>query len=155
MSFPPMGYNFAVTLVDSTSAPGNFAAGIGAASAGFSEVSGLETKIDVEEYKEGGRNNAILKFPSRINQTPLTLKRGIARSNELWDWHEGFMNGRGTRKDGIIVLLDEQQEPVRAWAFRRGLPVKYSGPSLKATANDVAVESVEIAHEGLVLVPLG
>jgi phage tail-like protein len=149
MSFPPLGYNFVVTLVDSTSSAGSLAAGINGATAGFSEVSGLESKLDIEEFKEGGRNDAILKFPTRGNPSPLTLKRGIARTDELWRWHEDFLDGRGHRKDGIVTLLDERREPVRAWTFRRGLPAKWTGPSLKASANEVAIESLEIVHEGL------
>jgi phage tail-like protein len=149
-----MGYNFAVTLVDSSSSSGSFLSGIAGASAGFSEISGLESKFDVEEFKEGGRNDTILKFPTRGNPSNLTLKRGIARTDELWSWHEGFLEGRGRRKDGIVLLLDDERSVVRIWAFRRGLPIKWTGPSLKASSNEVAIESLEIVHEGVRAVPI-
>jgi phage tail-like protein len=71
----------------------------------------------------------------------------------LWDWHFAFVEGHGKRRDGVIVLLDAARLPAHAWFFRRGLPVKYNGPSLNATANNVAIESIEIAHEGIYQVP--
>jgi phage tail-like protein len=152
---PPLGHNFVVTLVDSTSA---LAAGVNLAIAGltgdggFSECSGLEMTMAPEEYKEGGRNGAVLKFPSRVAWTNLTLKRGAALSGELWAWHYGFVVGAGRRRDGVITLLDATRTPVSAWFFRRGLPVKYSGPALNAAQNTVAIETIEIAHEGIHLI---
>jgi len=152
---PPLNHNFVVSLVGSS---GALAAGGGAAiaglanDAGFSECTGLELSMQPEEYKEGGRNGAVLKFPSRVTWTNLTLKRGAALSDELWNWHYGFVIGSGTRRDGVITLLDASRKPVSAWFFRRGLPVKYTGPSFNATQNTVAIEAIEIAHEGLHLV---
>ena len=157
---PLLNHNFLVSLAQTSSTFGLFqVAGLTAvtdlAAGGFSECSGLEMSMQPEEYKEGGRNDAVLKFPSRITWTNLTLKKGIGVGTALWDWHYGFVEGRGRRCDGTIVLLDEMRLPYVIWCFRRGLPVKYSGPALNATQNNVAIESIEIAHEGLYQMPGG
>jgi phage tail-like protein len=123
------------------------------AAGGFAECSGLELTLQPEEYKEGGNNSAVLKFASRATWSNLILKRGITDVTDLWDWHFNFVEGRGRRRDGVIVLLDGARAPVQVWYFRRGLPVKYSGPALSATQNNVAIESIEIAHEGIHQVP--
>ncbi len=155
---PLLNHNFVVSLVDSSSTLAFLgSAGAGAildvAVGGFSECSGLEMSMQPEEYKEGGRNGAVLKFPSRVTWTNLTLKKGIGIGTALWDWHYGFVEGQGKRRDGIVMLLDERHRPNNIWFFRRGLPIKYSGPSLNATQNNVAIESIEIAHEGIHQVP--
>jgi phage tail-like protein len=154
---PLLNHNFIVSLVDSSSAfafLGSVASAIlDVAVGGFSECSGLEMSMQPEEYKEGGRNSTVLKFPNRIAWSNLTLKKGVGVGTALWDWHYGFVEGQGKRRDGMIMLLDEQRSPNTIWFFRRGLPVKYTGPSLNATQNNVAIESIEIAHEGIHQVP--
>lgn len=151
---PLLNHHFIVSLLDSSSGLADPAAAaseaIGdVAVGGFSECSGLEFTMQPEEYKEGGRNGAVLKFPSRVTWSNLTLKKGIGIGTALWDWHYGFVEGRGKRRDGLIVLLDAQRRPALIWFFRRGLPVKYSGPALNATQSSVAIEAIEIAHEGI------
>jgi phage tail-like protein len=151
---PLLNHHFVVSLIDTSSSLaliGSLARSsiLDVAVGGFSEMSGLELSMQPEEYKEGGRNGAVLKFPNRVTWSNLTLKRGIGIGTALWDWHYGFVTGEGKRRDGMIVLLDEKKEPGRIWYFRRGLPVKYTGPTLNATQNNVAIESVEIAHEGI------
>jgi phage tail-like protein len=152
---PVLGYNFLITFVDSTSVLATAVAAIlNLALGGFSECSGLETSMQVEEYKEGGRNDAVLKFPTRVSWTNITLKRGVTTDTTLWDWHYGFVEGRGRRRDGIIVLQNQLHLPVNIWNFKRGFPAKWTGPSLNAAQNNVAIETLEIAHEGLSQVPL-
>jgi phage tail-like protein len=151
---PLLNHNFVISLLDSTSslapaAPPALAGILSTAAGGFSECAGLELTIQPEEYKEGGNNGGSLKFASRATWANVTLKHGITGSTELWDWHFSFIEGKGKRRDGVIILLDAAREPVQAWYFRRGLPVKYTGPSLNATQNSVAIESIEIAHEGI------
>jgi len=149
---PYRAFNFLITLVDSSSGLTTAVSALGlSAQGGFSECSGLEMGLDVEEYKEGGNNGTVLRFPTRIKWTNLRLKRGVALSDDLWLWHYGFALGQVQRRDGLIVLQDEQQNPVKTWAFTRGLPVKWTGPSLNAAQGQVAIEEVEIAHEGLTL----
>ena len=151
---PLLNYNFVISLLDSTSAlstaaPAALTGILDGAAAGFSECSGLEVTIPAEDYREGGNNTAVLKFVGRAAWTNVTLKRGVAGNTDLWDWHFSFIEGRGKRRDGVIALLDAARQPRQVWYFRRGLPVKFSGPSLNATQNSVAIEAIEIAHEGL------
>jgi phage tail-like protein len=157
---PLLAFNFQVSLTDSSSSTvGNPLTTVALSSvglvrvAGFSECSGLEGTLELQEHMAGGRNDAVLRFPTRMKWSNLQLKRGIARSTELWDWFAGFAVGRAVRKDGIIVLQNESHEPQTVWGFHRGLPIKYTGPTLNATQSTVAIESIEIAHEGLYLVP--
>jgi len=147
---PYRAFNFLITLVDSTGAPGSSLSPQNSQPAGgFSECSGLEMSLDVEEYKEGGNNGLILRFPTRVKWTNLRLKRGMATADDLWLWHFGFVQGKVVRRDGVVTLQDEQRNPVKMWSFKRGLPVKWTGPSLNASQNQVAIEELEIAHEGL------
>jgi phage tail-like protein len=155
---PVLNHNFLVSLLDTSSVLA--AVGTGVLSAvsdtllgGFSECSGLEANLVVEDYKEGGNNGTVLKFPGRVSWGNITLKKGVTQSTALWDWHYGFVIGKGKRRDGLIVLMNELHVPNNMWFFRRGLPLKYSGPSLNATQNGIAVESIEIAHEGIFQVP--
>ena len=147
---PVLAYNFLISFVESSSVLATKVSGIRSApTAGFSECSGLEMSLKVEEYNEGGRNGTVLKFPTRVSWTNLTLKRGLTADGNLWDWHYSFVEGRGRRRDGIIVLQNDLRRPVATWHFKRGLPVKWSGPAMHASQNNVAIETLEIAHEGL------
>ena len=153
---PVLAYNFLVTFVDSASSLGSAGSTLSAigraALGGFSEASGLEMSLEVEDYKEGGRNDTVHKFPTRITWANLRLKRGIALSDDLWQWHYGFVEGGGQRRDLTVTLMNDLREPVRVWQVRRGLPVKWTGPAMNAARGEVAVEELEIAHEGLKLV---
>jgi phage tail-like protein len=158
-SLPPdpfRGFNFLVTLVDSSSL---FSFAVTAlqsmALAGFSECSGLEMSLDVEEYKEGGNNGKILRFPTRVKWGNLRMKRGLTFANDLWKWHYDFSQGKGKRRDGLVVLQDERHNPAIVWSFSRGLPVKWTGPTFNAVQSQVAFEEIEIAHEGLTTWSLG
>ena len=155
---PPLACNFLITLVHSTSTLASISSGAvsvltDAALGGFTECSGLEMTLDVEDYAEGGRNGNTLKFPTRTKWSNITLKKGLAPGLDLWNWHYGFVEGLGRRKDGVIVLLNALHLPLHIWYFKRGLPLKYSGPTLQADRSAVAVESIEIAHEGIYQVP--
>jgi phage tail-like protein len=155
---PVLNHNFVISLIDTSSTLGMLgsiamSAIFDVALGGFSECSGLEMSMQPEEYKEGGNNSQVLKFPSRVTWSNITLKKGIGAGTALWDWHYGFAEGKGKRRDGIIVLLTDLRVPNNVWYFRRGLPVKYTGPSLNATQNNVAIEAIEIAHEGIYQVP--
>lgn len=155
---PVLNHSFVVSLIDSSSGlalGGSLAlsAILDVVAGGFNECTGLEMSLKLEEYREGGRNGAVLKFPGRVEWSNITLKKGVSARTTLWDWHYGFVEGRGRRRDGVIVLLSNLHVPHNIWCFRRGLPVKYTGPSLNATQNNVAIESIEIAHEGIYQVP--
>lgn len=153
---PLLSHNFLVSLLDTSSslALGSLKSAVfDVVLGGFSECSGLEMSLDVEEYREGGRNSEILQFPTRVRWSKITLKKGLGAGTALWDWHYGFVTGNGKRRDGLIVLMNDLHVPSHIWHFRRGLPTRYSGPSLNAAQSNVAIESVEITHEGIYQVP--
>jgi phage tail-like protein len=155
---PLLAYNFVISLLDTSSdraLAGSVALGavLDVALGGFNECTGLEMSLDIHEHEEGGLNGYVHRFPTRVKWGNLTLKKGIGAGTGLWDWHYGFAEGKGKRRDGVIVLLNDLQMPNNIWYFRRGLPVKYTGPTLNAQQSNVAIESVEIAHEGIYQVP--
>jgi phage tail-like protein len=154
---PLRGFNFQVSLLESSSSS---AAPLGALvastvlpppAAGFSECSGLQATLRAEDYEEGGNNGTVLKFPTRVQWNAITLKRGVCMRTDLWDWFYGFVEGRGRRRDGVITLQDEAHRACMVWTFRRGLPTRWDGPTMNALQGQVAIESIEISHEGLTL----
>lgn len=150
----PLGvFNFYLTLIDTSDVVGTLVSlAANYVVAGFSECSGLEASIDVFEWREGGQNTYVHKFPGRASFSNVTLKHGVIYLyDDLWTWHNGFVKGEGKRKDGLIVLMNEARKPVKVWKFLKGVPMKWSGPSLNAAQSSVAVESLEISHEGLLL----
>jgi phage tail-like protein len=156
---PLLNHNFVISLIDSSSllgTPGSISqsAIFDVAVGGFSECSGLEMSMQPDEFKEGGNNGFIHKFPTRVTWSNIVLKKGVGAGTALWDWQYGFAVGRGRRRDGVIMLLtDFEQQPNNIWQFRRGLPVKYTGPAMNASQSSVAIEAIEIAHEGIYQVP--
>lgn len=118
---------------------------------GFSEATGLESEILIEEYSAGGVNDRVFRFPSRAAYPTITLSRGMGFSEELYLWHESFLKGEGKRRNGLIFLANEMRQPIKAWTFEKGIPVKWSGPTLNAAHSAAAVEKLEIAHEKLEL----
>jgi phage tail-like protein len=150
----PLGvFNFYLTLIDTSNVVGTLiTAAMNYKVAGFSECSGLDATVEVIDYKEGGLNDYVHKFPTRASHANLTLKHGVIYLyDDLWSWHYEFVQGRGNRKDGLVVLLDEAKKPAKVWKFKRGIPMKWVGPSLNAAQSNAAIESLEIAHEGLLL----
>ncbi|HYY59243.1 MAG TPA: phage tail protein [Pyrinomonadaceae bacterium] len=118
--------------------------------AGFSECTGLQMEIKTFDYKEGGRNNSTLKFQEHASYGNVTLKRGVTLSNELIDWQLGAAEGGFQRGEFAIVLKDETgKQAAKRWNLIRAFPVKWTGPDLKANASEIAIESLEIAHEGI------
>lgn len=152
---PILAYNFRINLLDATSSNAAAVTSIALTPlvvnplAGFSECTGLEMTLETEDYEEGGNNGTVLKFPKRTKWGEITLKKGITRKTDLFDWYYGFTQGITKRKDGIIILMNEKHEPHTVWKFRRGLPVKYVAPQLNAQQNNVAIETLTIAHEGM------
>ncbi|PWV95671.1 phage tail-like protein [Paenibacillus cellulosilyticus] len=121
----------------------------GLIAAGFSEVHGLEAEIEMEEYREGGVNGYVHRLPKMTRQSNLTLKRGLTGSTELWDWFKLAAEGWVSRRNGSIIVLDEQGYEAWRWNFSGAYPVKWTGPELRADSSTIAVESIEIAHQGL------
>lgn len=118
----------------------------------FSECSGLGLETATEDYAEGGENRFTYKLPVRGQVPNLVLKRGVTNSTYLWDWFAAFLNtGQVDPRDGQIELYasPEDETPVRTWSFTRAYPVKWSGPELSALSPGVAIEAVELTHQGL------
>jgi phage tail-like protein len=153
---PFPAFNFHITLIDTSSTLATARTAINfVAAGGFSECSGLEGTLQVEEYPEGGENRFVHKFPTRMTYSNIVLKRGAGFTEELWNWHFDYVNGKGKRRDGLIILRNELQIAVKLWIFKRGLPLKWTGPTLNAGQSAVAIETLEIMHEGLELVSPG
>ncbi len=119
--------------------------------AAFRECSGLTSEMTIVEYRNGSEPNSVRKLPGLRKYTNITLKRGITKDRQLWDWHKAALDGNVQRKNGSIVLLDDSGQEVLRWNFRAGWPSKYEAPALNATSNEVAIETLEIAHEGFEL----
>jgi phage tail-like protein len=120
---------------------------------GFSEVSGLQAEIEVEDYREGGLNQYIHKLagPARYPSN-LILKQGLAERETLWAWCQQVLQGQIERRNITIKLLDRAREEKRRWEFARAYPVRWSGPDLRANTAEVAMESLELVHQGLLAV---
>ncbi|NIJ54705.1 phage tail protein [Dyadobacter arcticus] len=119
----------------------------------FSEVSGLTQEIQVIEYRDGlTPQQSSMKMPGLQKANNITLKRGIIKGdNAFYNWLNTVKLNTIGRKDLIISLLDETDNPTMVWNVKQAFPVKVEGPGLKATGNEIAVESIEIAHEGLTI----
>jgi phage tail-like protein len=122
----------------------------GIAQAKFSECSGLDSTVEPIEFREGGDNTTVRKLPGRATYSDITLKWGLTDSDELWQWYKLVVRGNVQRKNGSIVVYDlANATEVARWNFVSGWPTKWEGPSFNATASEVAIETLTIAHEGI------
>jgi len=123
----------------------------GGSSINFSEVSGLNVETQIIEYRDGASPDfSTVKMPGLQKYGNITLKRGaMPGDNEFFDWWNTHQLNTIERRDVIISLLNEKHEPVITWRVRNAFPVKVDGGSLKATGNEVSIETLEIAHEGI------
>jgi len=136
---PYRGYNFRIELEKTPVAS-------------FRECSGLSLTTDAVDYREGtDQPLSVRKLTGLRKYTNITLKRGYTDNKDLWNWYKNVVNGTEDRRNGAIVLQDEQHNDVLRWEFENGWICKWEGPSLNATGNDVAIENIEICHEGVVL----
>jgi len=118
--------------------------------AGFSECSGLQLETEFQDYPEGGVNDFLRKFPSRSKQANITLKRGIV-DRLMWDWYDQHTAGNVQYRNGSISVRESSgADIVLEWQFRNALPCKWVGPDLNAGQSAVAVEVLELCHQGLV-----
>ena len=117
----------------------------------FSEVSGLTLESEPIEYRGGaGITLTVQKIPGLRKYGNVTLKRGVvAKENGFWEWWNTIQSGTVQRRTVTISLLNEEHKPVMTWEIQRAWPVKVEGPSLNATGNEIAVETLEFAHEGM------
>lgn len=124
----------------------------GIAQGSFSECSGLETSTEVIDYREGGDNTTVRKLPGKTTYSDITLKAGMTASQELWKWRQEVIEGKVPfpRKNGSIVVFDlANKVEVARWNFINAWPTKWDGGSFNAKGNEVAVETLVLAHEGL------
>lgn len=136
----------------------------------FSEVSGLDAEMETEEYRQGGANTAPRKFVKWGKYPNLVLKRGVTLNPDLWDWYYAtlYKTSDPARKNVLIMLTDRgtgisaltggpsplglpvvDRLPVAVWFCRNALPERMRGPGLNAKSNEIAIETLELAHEGL------
>jgi len=116
---------------------------------GFSEVTGLDIETEVEYIKEGGANDIEYKLPKGTKYSNITLKRGITDFDLIWKWYDDVISGKIKRKDGLIFLCNQTGSPLVTWGFVDAYPIKLDGPSLNATTNTIATETLTLAHHGL------
>lgn len=118
----------------------------------FSEVGGLTAEGDSVDYREGtDLQSNVRKLMGMRKYANLTLKRGYTQDKTLWQWYTNVMNGVPDRRNVTVVLLNERREAVLRWHAENAWINKIEGPALKASSNDVAMESMELVHEGLTL----
>jgi len=115
--------------------------------AGFTEVSGLSSEIDVETVSEGGAP-AEFKIPKGARYSDITLKRGYI-DHTLLQWHQKIIDGKIERKQCTIFLNDNLGKPARSWNIKDAFPIKWEGPSFEANSSNVAFETLVLAHKGV------
>jgi phage tail-like protein len=131
----------------------NFRVEIDGLNAGsFSECSGLSSDGDSVDYREGTDVPlTVRKLIGLRKYSNITLKRGYTQNSVLWDWYKNIVNGVADRRSGTVVLMDEERNDVMRWNFENAWPNKIEAPSFNASGNEVAIETIELVHEGLVL----
>ena len=121
---------------------------------GFTEVTGLDKQVEAIEYREGSsKDYSKIKMPGLHKFSNLTLKRGtVDKDTEFFDWINEINLNKVTRRDIVISLLDEKHEPVMSWKALNAFPIKVQASDLKGDGNEIAIETIELAHEGLNIV---
>jgi phage tail-like protein len=120
---------------------------------GFTEVTGLGVETEAIEYREGSSPEySKIKMPGMQKFANITLKRGVFRNdNEFYNWWNTVSLNTIERRDITISLLNESHEPVMVWKVKNAWPVKVQSTDLKSDGNEVAIETLELAHEGLMI----
>jgi phage tail-like protein len=126
-----------------------FAVEIGGQTGFFRSVDGLSSETEVVDYREGGNSDVIRKLAGVTRFANIRLTRVFTGDRSLYDWHATIQKPNPIRVDGRITLMDRQGTPIATWKFVNAFPVKWQGPDLDASKNEVAIETIEIAHEGL------
>ena len=115
----------------------------------FRSVGGLAVETEVIEFKEGGDAGTIRKLPGVTRFANIRLTRRFTGDRTLYDWFTTVQKPNPIKVNGRVIMFDRRGVRVAAWKFSNGFPVKWEGPELDASANEVAIETIEIAHEGL------
>lgn len=135
---PLVGFNFSIDIE-------------GVITGFFTECSGLGSETEVTEHKIVGPSGQeiVRKIPGRLKWGDITLKRGITANMDFWDWRKMVEDGdvASARKNGSIVMYDQEGTEVARWNFEAGWPSKISGPQTKSDSNEIGVEELTIVHE--------
>ncbi len=129
---------------------------------GFAEVSGLNSELEMEDFREGGRNIGPRRFPRWGRYPNIVLRRGITSTTTLWDWWADVimrsytLDAAGTprpqrlpRRNAVILVDGFDHKAVAGWFVSNALPERLSGPGLNARGNEIAIETLELSHEGV------
>jgi len=119
--------------------------------AGFSEVTIPNITITPVDYREGNEITTVRKLPGLVKHENVVLKWGITSSTALYEWLKLVEDSKisEARRNVAIILMDEEGNDASRWEFTNAWPTKYDAPDLKATGDEVAIESLEIVHEGM------
>jgi len=117
--------------------------------AGFRECFGLDSTQEPIDYREGNEGLTARRLPGLVKYSNIVLKAGITDDAQLWDWRKKAIDGKVELKNGSIILLNDAGEEKLRWNFVNGWPTRWAGPTFNATSNEVAIEALEIVHEGV------
>ncbi len=119
----------------------------------FQEVSGLDVESQPIEYRHGDSPEfSTINMPGIKKSSNVTMKKGVFKSdNKFWDWFNQIKMNTIKRVPVTISLLDEAGAPTMVWTLANAWPTKITGTDLKADGNEVAIESIEISHEGITI----
>lgn len=123
----------------------------GVSKAVFSEVSGLGMEVVVEDVEEGGNNGFVHRLPGRCKIGNLTLKRGLTNSKDFLKWCFDMAQGKISPKEITVIMYNVDGSAAMQWTFHKAFPVKWTGPQFKADDATVAIESMELAHDGFAI----
>jgi phage tail-like protein len=139
--YPYPAYNFKVSVTNVDTGD--------TVSGSFSEASGLTVDVQPIEYRDGTDDTTVRKVRGLRKISNITLKRGISGHVGFWNWVLAGISGDVQRQQGYIALLNEDRAEVMRWNFNQAWPTKYTGPSLNAKNNEIAMETLELAVEDL------
>lgn len=118
------------------------------------EVTGIEVDIAAVLTREGSDLTSAQKQPGQLSYTNLVLQRPLTKDLTFWVWIQEVIAGSPSEKSMTVTLLDSRQAPAIKWAFKNAFPVRWTGPALNALSNDVATETLEVAHSGFSMTAL-
>lgn len=120
---------------------------------GFSEISGLSMNVSVTELTNGADPmHSTRKIPGRMHYSNIILKRGIVKGDsDFYNWMQSINMSTVDRRNIVVSLLDENHLPVVSWKIKNAFPVRFSGPILIANASSIAIEELELTHEGFTM----
>ena len=120
--------------------------------AGFQECSGLTATRNVIDYREGTDfSSGKRKLPGMNDYGNITLRRGITDNREMWEWHNLPQNGDGFKREVSIILADDQGDEKIRWTLQNCWPTSWNGPDFNSTSDEVAIETLELVHEGIII----